>query len=161
MNGLWHEQSFIMPISRRSQSLTKRGTPNMQPCRHIRRLLMVPMAVWRSHPPPTHTPPPHHCHHHTCIPLPHYLHPPVSHPFAHSVETVHASPNIIFFLKCQLISAVLERLHKLNMSINTFSSLLEKLQDMAESLIRKFALPEKHSSHSGMHSSDENSARCC
>ena len=75
---------------------------------------------WQCEDPPI----PHNCQHHTCIPSSHYPPtPPVSHPFAHSVDAAQTLPtprNVKIFLKCQLISAALECLHKLNMFINTF-----------------------------------------
>ncbi len=69
--------------------------------------------------------------------------------------------NVKIFPKCQLISAALECLHKLNMFINTFFSVGETWRDGR--IINQevcCALPVNHSAHSWMHSSNNNSARC-
>lgn len=61
---LWHEQSFIVPISLSSPSLMKWGTPNTEPSLHKCGLLMVawiPFVAATTHAyhyPITHPPPP-------------------------------------------------------------------------------------------------------
>lgn len=133
MSGWWHEQSFITPISQKSWSLMNPGTPNTQLSRHMCALLMVPMAVWR--PPPNPTP---HMHTITTSTL------QACALFTQSADSVQLSASS---MQCQNISEVPANtcsFWSASMgticSLKHFFSVLEKLQDVAESLIRNFAV---------------------
>lgn len=160
MSGRWHEQSFITPISHRSPSLMKPGTPNTQPSRHIRGLLMVPMAVWRTPPTPIIATTTTHAYHY------HITQRPQSPIRLHNQWMQHSrlgTPcNVKIFLKCRLISAALECLHKLNMFINTFFFSSGETSSDGRIINQELhcVLPVNHSAHSWMHSSNNNSARC-